>query len=225
MTVSLFRTRTLSDTVALDRRLYTSPHSLRITPRIPGPGKPDLNRFHGCKLLSAGRLSISHCTRPHPCTVTAAHHPHTRPPDIQARLAYQRSLLNTYSTSDLGRLRAPQRNRPRLALALTRSGAGVDLLGIRPICLMMTPAPLHVAATVAPAPLLPVAVLALAPTALKPAVKTGTLLEPGSLGIFLPQPCSSTAGSSGQVPRGCSSSHLGPLSGPWHSILLDFNPR
>jgi hypothetical protein len=130
MTVSLFRTRTLSDTGALDRRLYTSPHSLRITPRIPGPVKPSRNSFHGGKLLSAMRLSSSHCTRPHPCTVTAAHHPHTRPPDIQARLAYQRSLLNTYSTSDLGRLRAPQRNRPRLALALTRSGAGVDLLGI-----------------------------------------------------------------------------------------------
>jgi hypothetical protein len=50
---------------------------------------------------------------------------------------------------------------------------------------MMTPAPLHVSATVAPAPLLPVAVLALVTTALKPAVKTATLLDPVALGIFL----------------------------------------
>jgi hypothetical protein len=106
MTVSLFRTRTLSDTGALDRRLYTSPHSLRITPRIPGPVKPARNSFRGCKLLSAVRLSSSHCTRPHPCTVTAAHLPHTRPLDIPARLAYQRSLVNTYCTSDLCRPRA-----------------------------------------------------------------------------------------------------------------------
>jgi len=106
MTVSLFRTRTLSDTGDLDRRLYTLPHSLRITPRIPGPVNPARNSFHGCKLLSAVRLSSSHCTRPHPCTVTAAHHPHTRPPDIPARLAYQRSLVNTSCTSDLCRPRA-----------------------------------------------------------------------------------------------------------------------
>ena len=48
------------------------------------------------------RLS-SYCTRPHPCTVTATHHIHTRPPDIPARLAYQRPLVNTYCTSDLCR--------------------------------------------------------------------------------------------------------------------------
>jgi hypothetical protein len=78
---------------------------------------------------------------------------------------------------------------PEVTMVLTSQGFGT-------ICLMMTPALLHVEAIVAPAPLLPVAVLALAPTALKPAVKTWTLLEPGSLGIFLPQPCSSTAGSS-----------------------------
>jgi hypothetical protein len=130
MTVSLFRTCTLSDTVALDRRLYTSPHILRIT-RIPCPVKPACNSSHGCTLLSVVRLNSSHCTRPHPCTVTASHHPHTRPPDIPARLAYQRSLLNTYRTSDLGRPRARRRDRPRLALALTRSGTGVDLPGIR----------------------------------------------------------------------------------------------
>jgi hypothetical protein len=120
MTVSLFRTCTLSDTVALDRRLYTSPHILRIAPRIPGPVKPARNSSHGCTLLSVVRLSSSHCARPHPCTVTAAHHPHTRPPDIPARLAYQRSLLNTYRTSDLGRPRgSPTRPTP-LALALRR---------------------------------------------------------------------------------------------------------
>ena len=130
MTVSLFRTRTLSDTGDLDRRLYTSPHSLRITPRIPGPVNPARNSFHGCKLLSAVRLSSSHCTRPHPCTVTAKHHPHTRPPDIPARLAYQGSLVNTYFF--LGLRRPRSRNSAdhpsRRASVTTRSGAGSDHL-------------------------------------------------------------------------------------------------
>jgi hypothetical protein len=128
MTVSLFRTCTLSDTVALDRRLYTSPHSLRITPRTPGPVKPARNSSHGCTLLSVVRLNSSHCTRPHPCKVTAAHHPHTRPPDIPARLAYQRSLLNTYRTSDLGRPRARRRERPRLVLERQRRSLLRDYL-------------------------------------------------------------------------------------------------
>jgi hypothetical protein len=146
MTVSLFCTSTLSDTGALDRRRYTSPHILRITPRIPGPVPsphslritplipgpvtPARNSFHGCKLLSAARLSSSHCTRPHPCTVTAAHHPHTRPPDIPARLAYQGSLVNTYFF--LGLRRPRSRNSAdhpsRRASVTTRSGAGSDHL-------------------------------------------------------------------------------------------------
>jgi hypothetical protein len=100
LTALLFRTRTLSDTGALDRRLYTLPHSLRMT----GTVNTARNSFHGC-ILHAARLR-SYYTRPHPCTVTAAHHIHTHPPDIPARLAYQRPLVNTYCTSDLCRLRA-----------------------------------------------------------------------------------------------------------------------
>jgi hypothetical protein len=134
MTVSLLRTRTLSGAGAgPDRRLYTSPHSLRKT----GTVTTARNSFHSCKLLSAVRQSSSHCTRPHPCTVTVAHHPHTRPPDIPARIAHQGSLSNTYCTSDLCRpsLRARQGDqyyaRSHHALALTRSCAGVDLPGTR----------------------------------------------------------------------------------------------
>jgi hypothetical protein len=84
-------------------------------------------------LLSVVRLSSSHCTRPHPCTVTAAHHPHTRPPDILARLAYQRSLVNTYFFPGLRRPRSRNSaDRPsRSSSVTTRSGAGSDLPGGR----------------------------------------------------------------------------------------------
>jgi hypothetical protein len=61
------------------------------------------------------------------------HYPHTRPPDVPARLVYQRILVNTYSTSDLcrprGRARPPSDSCDRRTFALTRSGAGVDLPG------------------------------------------------------------------------------------------------
>jgi hypothetical protein len=97
LTTLLFRTRTLSDTVALDQCLYTSTHNLWMTCTV----NTYRNNFHDCT-LHAARLS-SYCTRPHPCTVTAAHHIHTRPPDILGRLAYQRPLVNTYCTSDLCR--------------------------------------------------------------------------------------------------------------------------
>jgi hypothetical protein len=129
LTTFLFRTRTLAETGALDLRLYTSPHRLRMT----GTVNTARNNFHGCT-LHAARLS-SYCTSQHPCTVlTAAHHIHTRPPDIRARLAYQRPLVNTYRTSDLRRQRARQgdhRHDHRRALAITQSGAGVDLPGAR----------------------------------------------------------------------------------------------
>jgi hypothetical protein len=90
----------LSHVCSMHALPYTSPHNLRMT----GTVNTDRNRFHGCT-LHAARLS-SYCTRPHPCTVTAAHHVHTRPPDIPARLAYQIPLVNTYCTSDLCRPRA-----------------------------------------------------------------------------------------------------------------------
>jgi hypothetical protein len=49
------------------------------------------------------RLSLTNCTyQLHPCTVlTAAHHKHTRPPDVLARIASPQSLSNTYSSLEL----------------------------------------------------------------------------------------------------------------------------
>jgi hypothetical protein len=88
-------------------------------------------RYLGCALRTA-RLNDD--CRPHPTTVAVApHYPHTRPPDVPARLVYQRILVNTYRTSDLcrprGRARPPSASCNRRAFALTRSGAGVDLPG------------------------------------------------------------------------------------------------
>jgi hypothetical protein len=85
--------------------------------------------YYGCALRPA-RLNAD--CRPHPTTVAAApHYPHTRPPDVPARLVYQGLLVNTYRTSDLCRPRARARPRrdDRRAFPLTRSGAGVDLPG------------------------------------------------------------------------------------------------
>jgi hypothetical protein len=85
--------------------------------------------FHGCTLSRAARLSGFHCTQPHPCTVTAADHPHTRPPDAAFRLEYLGSLVNTYCTLDLRRI---PRNRygHRRTLVVTRTGEGTDLPGV-----------------------------------------------------------------------------------------------
>ena len=101
MTVSFLRTRTLSAAGSLDRRLHTSQRAPTDTFKGQARAKPARDSFHACKLLSVVRLSSSQCAQPHPCLVTAAHHPHTRPPDIPASLVYQRSLVNTYLTSDL----------------------------------------------------------------------------------------------------------------------------
>jgi hypothetical protein len=119
------------------------PHTFRC--RRPGPASAYLashstasgtvntarSCYHGCALRPA-RLNAD--CRPHPTTVAAApHYPHTRPPDVPARLVYQRLLVNTYRTSDLCRPRARARptgtSSERRAFALTRSGAGVDLPG------------------------------------------------------------------------------------------------
>ena len=91
----------------------------------------DRNSYLGCALVTA-RLNDD--CQPHPTTVTAApHYPHTLPPDVPARLVYQRILVNTYSTSDLcrprGRAHPPSAYCDRHVFALTRSGAGVDLPG------------------------------------------------------------------------------------------------
>jgi hypothetical protein len=100
-------------------------------PTVTGPVNTDRITYLGCALRTA-RLNDD--CRPHPTTVAVTpHYPHTRPPDVPARLVYQRILVNTYRTSDLCRPRG--RARPlsdpcaRRASVLTCSGAGVDLLG------------------------------------------------------------------------------------------------
>jgi hypothetical protein len=90
-------------------------------------------RYHGCALRPA-RLNAD--CRPHPTTVAAApHYPHTRPPDVPARLVYQRLLVSTYRIFDLCRPRVRARpsgtSHERRSFALTRSGACVNLPGFR----------------------------------------------------------------------------------------------
>ena len=99
MTSLILRTRTLSDMVALDKRLYTSHHTTTDSVSRLEPDRVKLAR-NGCMSSSAVRLSLSNCTyQLHPCTVlTAAHHTHTRPPDVPARIASPQSLSNTYSS-------------------------------------------------------------------------------------------------------------------------------
>jgi hypothetical protein len=102
-TALILRTSTLSDMGALDKRLYTSPHASTDTVSRVGPDCVKLAR-NGCSLPNAARLSLPrHCTyQPHPCTVlTVAHHIHTRPPDVNACLAYPKSLSHTYSSLEL----------------------------------------------------------------------------------------------------------------------------
>jgi hypothetical protein len=100
-------------------------------PTVTGPVNTVRISYLDCTLRTA-RLNDD--CRPHPTTVAVApHYPNTRPPDVPARLVYQRILVNTYCTSDLCRPR--RRARPPSdpcdwrAFALTCSGAGVDLPG------------------------------------------------------------------------------------------------
>jgi len=125
------RTRTISDMGALDRHLYTSQYASTDTvPRL-GPDRVQLART-GCSFLpNTSQLSLPRdCTyNPHPCTVlTAAHNIHTRPPDAQACLVYQRPLMNPYCMFDPCRPR--QHLGPRRAFPVTHSGAVVDLPGV-----------------------------------------------------------------------------------------------
>jgi hypothetical protein len=102
MTSLILRTRTLSDMVAADNRLYTSSHASTDTVTRVGPDRVKLAR-NGCMLPSAVRLSLSNCTHQlHPCTIlTASHHIHTCPPDVNACLTYPKSLSHTYSSLEL----------------------------------------------------------------------------------------------------------------------------
>jgi hypothetical protein len=121
------------------------PHTHAFRCRRPGPapvylasqttvtGTVNTTRisYLGCALRTAG---LNDDCRPHPTTVVVSpHYPHTRPPDVSARLVYQRILVNTYSTSDLcrprGRARPPSDSCDRRVFALTRGGAVVDLPG------------------------------------------------------------------------------------------------
>jgi hypothetical protein len=114
------------------RRPGPAPVYFASQPTVTGTVNTSRISYLGCALRTA-RLNDD--CRPHPTTVAAVpHYPHTRPPDVPARLVYQRILVNTYFTSDLCRPRG--RARPpsdpvcvRRVFALTYSGAGVDLPG------------------------------------------------------------------------------------------------
>jgi hypothetical protein len=113
------------------RRPGPAPVYLASQPTVTGTVNTTRISYLGCALRTA-RLNDD--CRPHPTTVAVSpHYPHTRPPDVPARLVYQRILVNTYRTSDLcrtrGRARPPSASCDRRAFALTRSGAGVDLPG------------------------------------------------------------------------------------------------
>ena len=117
-----------------DARLGKGEKSLQRAsqPKVSGTVNTARISFHGCGLRT-GQLNDD-CSRPHPSTVAAApYHPHTRPQDVLARLAYQRLLVNTYCTSDLcrpsGRARPTSASCDRRVFALTSSGACVDLPG------------------------------------------------------------------------------------------------
>ena len=107
------------------------PHTFRC--RRPGPApaylashstasgtvNTDRIRHHGCALQPA-RLNAD--CRPHPTTVAAApHYPHTRPQDVQACLAYQRLLVNTYHIFDLCKPHARARPLPSAVVQASTS--------------------------------------------------------------------------------------------------------
>ena len=104
----------------LNTRAHISPHSQRVFILDSGTTDPDLSTY----ILRAARLNS-----------TVAHFfPHTRPPDMQVGLECLGSLVNSY----LPGLRSIPRARSsildvqiRRALAITRSGAGADLPGVR----------------------------------------------------------------------------------------------
>jgi hypothetical protein len=105
----------------LDSRVHTT-HTHQTA--IVGPVPTVLGRSHGC---NPSTVCPSDRFTPHPCVSAVSHLIHKRPPDIHvACLAYPRSLSNTYFS--LG-LRRPRRTLSHRALALTRSGASVDLFG------------------------------------------------------------------------------------------------
>jgi len=104
------------------RRPGPAPIYLASPPTVTGHVNTARTSYLGCALRTA-RLNDD--CRPHPTTVAAApHYPHTRPPDVPARLVYQRILVNTYRTSDLcrppGRARPPSAYSDRHVFALTR---------------------------------------------------------------------------------------------------------
>ena len=103
-TALILRTRTLSDMGTLDKRLYTSHPAPTDTISRLEPDRVKLT-CKDCMLPNAVRLSLSNCTHQlHPYTVlSAAHHIHTRTPDVHvhACLLYLKSLSRTYSSLEL----------------------------------------------------------------------------------------------------------------------------
>ena len=117
----ILRTSTHSNARLLYRCMHTSPRTKRFI-KFPGRAYTAYSCFHGCTLRAA-RPSGSNRNAPHPCTVTAAHHLHTRPPN--ARLEYQGSLANTYFS--LAEFRASAEVVCHSAFVVTRSGVCIDL--------------------------------------------------------------------------------------------------
>ena len=75
----ILHTRIHSNARLLDRCMHTSPRT-RWFVRITGRTYTAHSCFHGCTLCAA-QPSGSDSTTLHPCTVTATHHLHTRPPE------------------------------------------------------------------------------------------------------------------------------------------------
>jgi hypothetical protein len=101
------------------RRPGPAPVYLASQPTVTATVNTARIRYLGCALRTA-RLNDD--CRPHPTTIAATpHYPHTRPPDVPARLVYQRILVNSYLTSDLyrprGRARPPSDHSARLRQA------------------------------------------------------------------------------------------------------------
>jgi hypothetical protein len=104
----------------LDRHAHTAHTQPTV---IVGPVSTVLGISQGC---NPSTVCPSDRSTPHPCVAAASHLIHTRPPDVHvACLANPKSLSNTYFSLDLRR----PRRRSHRALAITRSGAGLDIPG------------------------------------------------------------------------------------------------
>ena len=123
MAILLYAHARTCDARILDCCAHTT-HTLPTA--LVGPVHTVLGRFHGCNPSTT--CPGDHHTL-HQCVAAACHLIHTQTPDIHVTcLAYPRLLSNTYFTLGLRRPRSRNSAHHR-ALAITCSGAGVDLPG------------------------------------------------------------------------------------------------